>query len=603
MSVEHITPERLTKPEQKRSFLEALRLLFSDQDAYLVSHQLEETRWTLPVLAAFHLFATLSIYRLAFDYIYTSHLLIWTLAGFAAEVVLIVGYFALDHISESAGRARSVLRFGPFAALSLCLVWGWAALVFGRAAEAPVNSYIDLLALLTLSVGMLCTVRMPATALQFILTPVVILVTRATLTEDAVNWYGLAIAAMAVAAGVSVMLAVNYSFQRRVLAEKMLKHDSEVLMLLLADFGGGAKDWLWETDADGHITYHSPKFAELLGRASGEDCLGLDFISGVIAQNGPLMMSKILVHEDLRDEPMTTRDADGQMKHWQLSAKPRFEGARFIGYRGIALDVTSIQQQTQAVVRAEGNVKKSYEAKSQFLSLMARELRNPVNAIVGFSEVLAAGQNENLPPVVRRDYMATILNSGRQLQGLLHDVLEASQLEDGSFALKEESDDFSALVDAAIKESVPRAAFTKVSVVARLYEDVDVKGDLTRLKALAGALLAQAISAAPAASAVQVEMARAENGDLTLAVRDKGAVLSKDEAARAFEPFTAFDARRSGGLGLGLAIARRVARLHGGDVSFGPAPEQGMEARLTLPAARVGWHPVDGQLRVMNIAA
>ena len=595
MSVELSAPERSTRLEKRRGLMKALRLLFSDQDADLVSHQLEETRWTLPVLAAFHFFATLSVYRLAFDYVATRYLLTWTMASFAGEVLLIAGYFALDHIVEQAGRAQSVLRFSPFAALYLCLVWGWATLVFARAAEGAVPAYIDLLALLTMSVGVLCTVRLPATALQFILTPVVILVTRAMLSENTFNWYGVLVAVMAVAAGVSVMLAISYSFQRRVLAEKTLRHDTDVMMMLLADFGGEARDWFWETDADGLLTYHSPKFAELVGHPD-EDLTGVDFLKDFISLNNPLMISKMLVHENLRDEPMTTRDEAGQMRHWQISAKPRFDSAGgFTGYRGLALDVTGIRKQTQDVVRAEDEAKKNYEIKAQFLMQMAQELRNPVNAIVGFSEVLASGRSEALPPVVRRDYMATIQNSGRQLQGLVNDVLEASRLERGDVKLDTQTNDLTTLIDEAIKEAVPRAALTRVSVVARLYEDVEVTGDLPRLKSLVAALIMRAVTAAPQGSAVQVEMMRGEAGDLMLAVRDKGAVVAAEDVARSLQPFS--------GIGLSLAIARRVARLHGGDIALSPGKEGGMEARLVLPAARMGWHPVNGQLKVMNIAA
>ncbi|MBG1233142.1 sensor histidine kinase [Aestuariivirga litoralis] len=595
--------------EKRLGLFGRLRLLFSDADAELVSHQLEETRTTLPVLAGFHFFATLSVYRLAFDFVATRHLLVWTIASFVAEAVLIIGYFALDHIGSSTARGQQVLRYGPFAALALCLVWGWAALVFSPVSDAPVAAYIDLLALLSMSVGLLCTLRLPATALQFVLTPVAILVTRATLTETSVNLYGLLVAAMAVLAGLSVMLALSYSFKRRVMSEKTLRHDMQVLNMLLADAGAELRDFMWETDATGRLVFHAPKFAEMLGR-KGDDLEGVDFLKDFISQNAPLMTSKFLVHEDLREEPLTTRDASG-LKHWRISAKPRFDGAGiFTGYRGFVQDVTTEQQHLQANARAEDDARKSSAAKAQFLSLMVRELRMPVNAIVGFSEMLNSARSESLPVVVRRDYMATIQNSGRQLQSFINDVLEATQLERG-VKLDEQVDDLSPIINDAIKTAAPVANRNGISLVAKLFEDVEVAGDLARLKAIALSMLGHAISFAPQGTAVQVEMTRLANGDLALAVRDRGPAIAALDAARLLEPFAALEAnasRRMGGLGLGLAIARRVARLHGGELTLAArkdadGKDAGTEALLVLPAARIRWHEINGQLKVMNIAA
>jgi signal transduction histidine kinase len=304
----------------------------------------------------------------------------------------------------------------------------------------------------------------------------------------------------------------------------------------------------------------------------------------------------MLVREDLHDEPLSVRNAEGNMTHWQLSAKPQFDiHGKFAGYRGIALDVTAIRVETHAVIKAEDHAKRSYETKAQFLMQMAQELRNPVNAIVSFSEMLGSAKGAALPPVVRRDYMNTIFNSGRQVQSLVDDVLEASRLERGLVKLEEQKDDFTTLIETAIKEIVPRAALTQVSVVARLYEDVEVAGDLARLKTLIAALVSRAVTSAPHGSAVQVEMLRTENGDLGLILRDKGTALSLDAAKRAVVPFA--------GLDLGLPMARAVARLHGGDIMLVAGKDGGTEARLLLPAARIAWHPVDGQLKVMNIAA
>ena len=123
-------------------------------------------------------------------------------------------------------------------------------------------------------------------------------------------------------------------------------------------------------------------------------------------------------------------------------------------------------------------------------------------------------------------------------------------------------------------------------------DNIGITGDVTRLKQVFLNLLTNAIKFTPAGGIVNVDMERSPQGQLILAVRDAGIGIAQSDIERVFDPFFQAEnssSRRYGGMGLGLAIARKIARLHGGDVTLASEPGAGTTASLILPASRIHW--------------
>jgi signal transduction histidine kinase len=128
--------------------------------------------------------------------------------------------------------------------------------------------------------------------------------------------------------------------------------------------------------------------------------------------------------------------------------------------------------------------------------------------------------------------------------------------------------------------------------VARVVDGIEVKGDVTRLKQVLINLIANAAKFSKAGEFVNVALRRTAEGGLAIAVRDSGIGIKPDDIQRIFEPFVQADdgmSRRFGGVGLGLSIARKIARLHNGDVTIESQASSGTTASLLLPAERVTW--------------
>ncbi len=576
---------------EKTGLREALISLFSDRDGEVIGYQLEETRTVLPILAAFHLYATIAVAGLAFVSIPVFHLAPWIAASLFVETMILLSYFALGQAGRTRKKAKQVLIFGPFAGLALNLVWGWAVMVISPSTSFLARDLIELLAMVTIFVALLCTVRLPATSLQFVLAPVAFLVAHAIQLEGGSGLYTLFIGLGAAVAVVSVMLILSFGFRRRIIIERSMKHDAEVIKLLLHDFGDEIRDWMWETDRQGQLTFHSPKLAELLG-APQHNFVGTDFVENFILRFSPELAQRLAARETISDALIETHGADG-IKHWRFSAKPLDDAeGHFDGYRGVTRDVTLQRKQELEIADARDEAQRALETRAQFLAVMSHELRTPINAIVGFSEVMSAAQADRLPLSARREYLATILESARHLQGLINDVLETTRMERGDVQLHEQPNDMAELIEVTVKIVRDNAMQQGISMIAEVVDDVEVTGDLTRLKQVVLNLLTNAIKFSSRGSTVRIDMRRDSAHNLVISVKDTGIGISPENARRVFEPFVQVDNgsnRRFGGMGLGLSIARKVARLHGGDLVLDGQVGVGTEARLTLPASRVRW--------------
>lgn len=580
------------------------RQLFSQADGYLISHQVGETRSALPVFVVSHFLASLAVFNLAWGQVPLQALLIWSGLSVLFGALLIVGFAWMRRKQGNVRAARFASRLGFYLILALCLNWGWAGLGFGAFESSATLGLIEALQVAVMVVGLLCSLRLPATALLFVLALVAELLVKATTALGTFSIFAASIGLLGFVILTFTAFTLGLNMRRRWALEKYRKRDAEIIKLLLHDMGSEIRDWMWETDATGLLVSHSPNLPAVLHEIPGT-LTGRKFFDEVFAIYAPALMPRFAAQETITDENFETQIA-GEQRQWHLSAKALFDASGdFIGYRGVSRDVTLQRQQEQLIASARDEAQRANEAKSQFLAVISHELRTPINAIVGFSEVLSAGQGENLPLTARREYLGTILESAKHLQGLISDVLEATRMERGNIKLDEQPSDVAELVEVSVKIVRESATQRNISVIARVIEDVEVTGDITRLKQVLLNIFTNAIKFSPEGGIVQVDMKRDAKGNLLISVRDAGIGISKYDAERVFEPFVQVENgsnRRYGGMGLGLAIARRVARLHGGDLVLIGDAGVGTEALLTLPAVRIGWPKPRSKLKPANAA-
>jgi len=238
--------------------------------------------------------------------------------------------------------------------------------------------------------------------------------------------------------------------------------------------------------------------------------------------------------------------------------------------------IRQLREQSGQLDEARRRAESASEAKSQFLATMSHELRTPLNAIIGFSQILANKRHGALTPE-QTTFVGSILTSGRHLLGVVNDVLDMARVEAGRIRLDRSEFDAAAALDEIVAGAVPMAREKSLDVVLRAEpRPVYVTADAARFRQIVINLLSNAIKFTPELGHVSITAVIVEangHGDgrdrLRVAVADTGVGVKPDDHERIFQAFEQIDssyARRQTGTGLGLALTRKLAELHGGRV-------------------------------------
>jgi PAS domain S-box-containing protein len=238
-----------------------------------------------------------------------------------------------------------------------------------------------------------------------------------------------------------------------------------------------------------------------------------------------------------------------------------------------AEDTTEQRRTENELAEARDAAQAASRAKSAFLATMSHEIRTPINGVLGLAQML---QIDELPPERRREYLGHLLDSARQLQGIVSDVLDLSKIEAGQFDLDDSEFELLPALRAGFATFVPLAREKGLSIAfeADPALPLRVRGDQLRLRQILANYLANAIKFTERG---QVTLrARGLPGQrLRLEVEDSGIGVAPELRSRLFRPFVQADSsttRRFGGTGLGLSICAELARRMGGDVGLEPGP-------------------------------
>ena len=250
----------------------------------------------------------------------------------------------------------------------------------------------------------------------------------------------------------------------------------------------------------------------------------------------------------------------------------------------------NIRDLTQALIR-------SNRVKREFLGTVSHELRTPLNAILGYTALVRDGAAGTVS-----DQQATLLDrvlcNTRGLNTLIDDVLFFVQLAADRVSIRRESIRTAALIEGVIAELPPPLEGERVPLrVAIAPEAAIMQVDEALLRRLLFHLLSNAFKFTSAGEVTVAVRPGEEQGAAVLIVRDTGAGIPPERASELFELFAKADssaARRHTGLGMGLTLVQRCARLLGGEVTVESQPGAGSEFRVRIPDALVPERPTAG---------
>ncbi len=235
---------------------------------------------------------------------------------------------------------------------------------------------------------------------------------------------------------------------------------------------------------------------------------------------------------------------------------------------------------------AKGAAERANQAKSDFLSSMSHELRSPLNAILGFAQLMDSGT----PALntAQQGSVDQILQAGWYLLELINEVLDLSLIESGRLSLSIEPVSIGEVLADCQSMIEPQARQGGIAVAFDAWDDLpSVEADRTRVKQVLVNLLSNAIKYNRVGGRVEVSCRRAAGGGVRVSLQDTGEGLSADKLAHLFEPFNRLG-QESGaeqGTGIGLVVCKQLVALMGGRIGVESTVGVGSVFWIELPAA------------------
>lgn len=252
---------------------------------------------------------------------------------------------------------------------------------------------------------------------------------------------------------------------------------------------------------------------------------------------------------------------------------------------GISEDITDARKAQEALHQAQVETERANRAKSQFLANMSHELRTPLNAILGFSELLRDDATDRFDEATRRRFLDQIHSGGEHLLQLINDILDLSKVEAGRMELQLQPVELGNVVDEVRATIEPLAQSKAIVLNIDPSSEIRLIADGAKVSQMLLNLVSNAIKFTPSGGHIEIRSRQVESW-VEIAVSDDGMGIAEQDLGRLFTEFQQLDAgpgRHQEGTGLGLALTRRFAELHGGQVSVESALGKGSTFTLRLP--------------------
>ncbi len=352
-----------------------------------------------------------------------------------------------------------------------------------------------------------------------------------------------------------------------------------------------ASDWFWEQDADCRFSWMS----ESAGRevsATEIFVAGKTRLELVGAEIGDAAWAAheadLQARRPFRNFVFQQLGVDGILRCFSVNGDPIVApDGTFEGYRGTGRDITDQVRREEMLLRARREAENANKAKSEFLASMSHEFRTPLNAILGFSEIIREEVMGEVAPAVYREYGGYIHDAGGHLLNLINNVLDLSKMEAGRFELHLGTVRLAEIVDSCRSMIHGSAEIAGVGVSVIVAPEIPpLMLDALRVKQILLNLLSNAVKFTPAGGQVVITAGVAADGGVVLAVADTGIGMDPRQIPAALQPFQQIDgvlSRRYQGTGLGLSLAKRLTELHGGALDVESAPGVGTTVRVFLP--------------------
>jgi PAS domain S-box-containing protein len=353
-------------------------------------------------------------------------------------------------------------------------------------------------------------------------------------------------------------------------------------------------DALMTTDPHGIITDVN-KQMEALTDCTRDELIGAPFKSYFTdPERAEAAIKLVLTEKKVTNFELTACARDGKKTVVSYNATTFYDRDRKLqGVFAAARDVTerkrfeqALQETNVELESAKSAAEKANLAKSDFLSSMSHELRSPLNAILGFAQLMESASP--LPTPSQTESIAQILQAGWHLLKLINEILDLAVIESGKVSLSKESVCLTEVMSECQAMLEPQAQQRGIRMTfPRFDHPVFVNADRTRLKQIVINLVSNAIKYNKELGTVVVDSTTTVPGRVSISVKDTGAGLPPEMLAQLFQPFNRLGQEASGvaGTGIGLVVTKRLVELMEGVLSVQSTVGEGSVFSCELMAA------------------
>jgi PAS domain S-box-containing protein len=252
-------------------------------------------------------------------------------------------------------------------------------------------------------------------------------------------------------------------------------------------------------------------------------------------------------------------------------------------------DLTAWKRAESQLQEAKRLAENASAKKSDFLTRISHEIRTPINAIIGFAEVM---EEERLGPISNpryKEYLGDIRMSGRHVVSLVNDLLDLAKIEAGRMEMNFEATDINAVINGCIGIIQPQANTNRVLVRSQLATKLPrVVADERSVRQIVLNMLSNATRYTESGGQVIVSTALLDTGEAVIRIRDTGVGMTPSEIEKALEPFHQVGTnRQGGGTGLGLPLTKALVDANRASFAIRSRPGEGTLVEITFPATRV----------------
>ncbi|HUF04700.1 MAG TPA: PAS domain S-box protein [Aridibacter sp.] len=279
------------------------------------------------------------------------------------------------------------------------------------------------------------------------------------------------------------------------------------------------------------------------------------------------------------------RTKDGRLIDISVTISPiKDSQGRITGASKVARDITEKKRLEDSLQRAVAELQEADRKKNEFLAMLGHELRNPLSALRGSVEIIDRGFE-------RPEELARIMqNSIDTMSKLLDDLLDLSRVSQNRITIDLKRVDLEEVLQTAAAAASGRYEDKRQNILTAISGPVFVNGDSTRLEQIFSNLLSNACRYTGEEKDIVVS-AMAKEGGVVVSVRDEGIGMDGESLEKIFDPFYQVkpDGQAASGLGIGLALAKKLVELHGGSIkAFSEGLGKGSKIEVTLPALAEG---------------